>query len=621
MKISFKGFIDEIKKSIDAFEEEGAFSVGEGEAVIAVSRCDKGFSLKVSGKNAQIEYNTISDFNRALTIALYCLKNGEELSLSQSPNFESCGIMLDVSRGAVLKLEKVKDITRRIAKMGFNQIMLYTEDTYKLEDYPYFGYMRGRYTADELGDIVEYAESLGVEMVPCIQTLGHLESALRWSAFSCVKDAESVLMIGEEKTYELIETMIKTVRGCFKTKKIHIGMDEAFGVGLGEYLSKNGYRNRFEILSEHLKKVVEICKRYDFESMMWSDMFFRLASPHGAYYDIEAPLPSNVADLIPEGVSQVYWDYYHYDKELYRTFIREHKKMNCPIIFAGGVWIWSGPSVNYQNTFKTTIPALRVCREQGIEHVVATLWGDDGAECDVYEALYGLQLYAEYNYCDNPTEEKIEKMFKVCTGYDAKAFMLLDTENYSLTPDEIKPESYFTKQVLYQNPLLGLFDKNFEGYNLRKHYETLYNKLLEITAPHGLETLFECRIQLLKILKDKCDIGIRLKEAYQERDLKRLGELVDTLSLIVADIELLRNMRMKLWFENNKPFGYEEVNNRLGAAAAAAKLAHSRLTDFINGDIIRLEEFEEERLFYNGVESLQVTEPSSRRIMAVRISE
>lgn len=621
MKISFTGYIDEIKKSIDEFKAEEGFEIGEGEAEITVSKCDKGFSLEVSGRNAKIKYNNVSDFNRAFTIALYQFKNGEDISLSQSPHFECCGIMLDVSRGAVLRPEKVKDLVRRIAKMGFNQIMLYTEDTYKIDDYPYFGYMRGRYSADELSDMAEYAESLGIEMVPCIQTLGHLESALRWSAFSSVKDAESVLLIGEEKTYELIETMIKTVRGCFKTNKIHIGMDEAFGVGLGEYLLKNGYRNRFEILSEHLNKVVDICKKYDFEPMMWSDMFFRFATPDGEYYHEDAFLPDNVADLIPEGVSQVYWDYYHYDKKMYNTLISQHLKMNCPIIFAGGVWIWSGPSVNYEQTFKTTIPALEVCREHGIGHVVATLWGDDGAECDVYEALYGLQLYAEYNYCDDPTDKELRKMFKVCTGYDAEAFLLLDTEDYRLTPDAIEPESYFTKQVLYQNPLLGLFDKNFESYKLSEHYEALYNKLLKITAPKGLETLFECRIRLLKVLKNKCDIGIKLKQAYDKRDLKKLKELADTLRVIESDMELLCSMRMKLWFENNKPFGYEEVNNRLGAALASVRVARGRVMEFLNGDITEMCELEEERLYYNGVESLYVNEPFSKRAMVVRTAK
>ena len=71
-----------------------------------------------------------------------------------------------------------------------------------------------------------------------------------------------------------------------------------------------------------------------------------------------------------------------------RAMIGGHKKMNREIIFAGGIWTWSGPSLNYKQTFSNTIPALKVCKEQGIKNVFATMWGDDGAECDVFRLFW-----------------------------------------------------------------------------------------------------------------------------------------------------------------------------------------------------------------------------------------
>lgn len=38
--------------------------------------------------------------------------------------------------------------------MGYNFVMLYTEDTYCLNDELFFGYMRGGYTLAELQDLV-----------------------------------------------------------------------------------------------------------------------------------------------------------------------------------------------------------------------------------------------------------------------------------------------------------------------------------------------------------------------------------------------------------------------------------------------------------------------------------
>ena len=45
--------------------------------------------------------------------------------------------------------------------------------------------------------------------------------------FNEVKDYGNILLCGEEKTYTFIEAMIRICRNCFRTKRIHIGMDEA----------------------------------------------------------------------------------------------------------------------------------------------------------------------------------------------------------------------------------------------------------------------------------------------------------------------------------------------------------------------------------------------------------
>ena len=66
--------------------------------------------------------------------------------------------------------------------MGYQEVYLYTEDTYDLPGYPFFGYMRGKYTPEEIRVLDEKASFLGLELIPCIQTLGHLERFLHWEA-------------------------------------------------------------------------------------------------------------------------------------------------------------------------------------------------------------------------------------------------------------------------------------------------------------------------------------------------------------------------------------------------------------------------------------------------------
>ncbi|MBO5060279.1 MAG: family 20 glycosylhydrolase [Clostridia bacterium] len=192
-------------------------------------------------------------------------------------------------------------------------LMLYTEDMYKMDKYPYFGYMRGAYTKAEIKEIVEYADIFGIEVIPCIQTLAHLKMALQWDYANDFRDTENILLADEPKTYEFIEEMIKTTRECFKSDRIHIGMDEAFTLGMGQYLNKHGYKERFEIISDHLKKVYEIVKKYDFKPIMWSDMIFN------------EKMPENVSERIPDGVDMVYWEYWNLDEDFYTENIKRHQ--------------------------------------------------------------------------------------------------------------------------------------------------------------------------------------------------------------------------------------------------------------------------------------------------------
>ena len=98
--------------------------------------------------------------------------------------FKRKGIMIDCSRNAVRTPETVMRFADMMKKLGYNTLMLYTEDTYEIESEPYFGYLRGRYTKEELKRIDDYCDSLGIELIPCIQTLAHLNATMSWAAFS-----------------------------------------------------------------------------------------------------------------------------------------------------------------------------------------------------------------------------------------------------------------------------------------------------------------------------------------------------------------------------------------------------------------------------------------------------
>ena len=77
-------------------------------------------------------------------------------------SINSLGVYIDCSRNAVITVSAMKKFFDVIRSMGYNSAMIYTEDTFELDEYPEFGYMRGRYTKEELKEIVAYGEKIGI---------------------------------------------------------------------------------------------------------------------------------------------------------------------------------------------------------------------------------------------------------------------------------------------------------------------------------------------------------------------------------------------------------------------------------------------------------------------------
>lgn len=182
---------------------------------VQLEHLKSGIKVQKDGNRATIGFGRRVELFRALGLFVQHMDKPCILIEEQNTG-EMLGTMVDNSRNAVMNVQSIKKLLRYMALMGHNTLQLYTEDTYEIEGYPYFGYLRGRFTGEELRECDDYAALLGIELVPCIQTLAHLNAALRWSAFREVHDCNDILLAGEEKTYALIESMLASHITHFK---------------------------------------------------------------------------------------------------------------------------------------------------------------------------------------------------------------------------------------------------------------------------------------------------------------------------------------------------------------------------------------------------------------------
>lgn len=606
MKLYFNGDLDGLQTGLSILAREINVTLEQGGIPFTATHVDTP-TLRVTfdGAKGEIVYSARCEFFRAFGIAVEQLRLGNApFEVVEAPAFGMNGPMFDMSQGnAAFNINTLKGVLRSLALMGLSTLMLYTEDNYEITGHPYFGYMRPTYTQAQLRELDAYAYDLGIEMIPCIQTLAHMPDALHWDCFTPIRDYDACLLVGEEKTYDFLRDMLTSVASCFRTKKIHIGMDEAWNLGRGQYIDKFGYEEPIEIMKKHLTRVAALLREMGLEPMMWDDMFFRAAN-NGKYYDENFTVTDEVANLVPEGMRCVYWDYYRPTEEEYAQLLPQHLALDKNVVFAGGCWAWRGYALSWTKTRETTVAALSACRKFGVKDVFMTTWGDNGTEALATVNLLGCQLFAELGYAESYDRDKLARRFRFCTGGNLEDFEKLELLDLTPWTREMKasdPSAYNTsKTMMWQDILTGLLDKNYEEANLTPHYEALTPMLKEAIGRNGdLDGVFELSYRASRVLELKAEMGLRLTAAYRSGDKDALARIAnEELPELSARVKDLRLCHMENWMALYKPFGWDVLDMRYGSLLARIDSAIREVRAYLEGKLDTIEELDAERLVF-----------------------
>ena len=564
-----------------------------GEAGIDVT-CVPGDELAVEsdGKSVTLTWAAPIQFYRAVSLIPLPLT---ACSIREKARFQSSGIMFDCSRNAVLKPQALRFFFRKMALMGLNLGMMYTEDTYEVPGQPFFGYKRGRYTYDELKALDDYASLFGIELCPCIQTLGHLKRILHWPAYHHLRDNDEVLLADLDETYELLDQMIHAATAPYRSRRIHLGMDEAYGVGLGAHLARYGYEDPHSVIGRHLSRVLGICDKYGLHAMMWSDMYFHLDGRN--YHSPGLPSEKAKAAVDPR-ITLMYWDYYQPKEEAYADALYKHAQFPAPTVFAGGIWTWIGPAPDYPTTLQNTVSGLTACAKANIPLALATAWGDNGGECNLTAALLGLQLYGELTFRPDYDEDELARRFRRCCHADAQAFLDLSLLNYMPgMKDNPSDPVNACKFMLYQDPLIQLFEADTAGYAMAEHFGSLVTRY----ARYALENpdyalLFDFYTALANALALKCVWHEQAGDAVRSRNREQAAALADGIGATVEALDTLRVVWRRLWESTNKPNGFEIIEVRMGGIAARMSTAGEKMRAFALGQVDTIPELEEQAL-------------------------
>lgn len=246
---------------------------------------EEGYELSVTPHSIQLRANCAAGlFYGAQTLRqlLPTRSSGSltlpAVSIRDIPRFAWRGAMLDVARH-FFGMEDVKRYIDLISHYKMNRLHLHLSDDQgwriEIKSWPRLtevggstqvgGNGGGYYTQEQYREIVEYARSRYITIVPEIDTPGHTNAALAsYAALNSSEEAPplyegrqvgfSTLWINSEITYKFLDDVIRELAALTPAPYIHIGGDEAHSTPEGDY--KYFIRRVQEVVASHGKTAV-----------------------------------------------------------------------------------------------------------------------------------------------------------------------------------------------------------------------------------------------------------------------------------------------------------------------------------------------------------------------------
>ncbi|HEV2245648.1 MAG TPA: beta-N-acetylhexosaminidase, partial [Terriglobia bacterium] len=239
-----------------------------------------------------------------------------EVDIHDWPSLAYRGTMVDMSHGPLPTAEEVERQLDFMARWKANQYYFYSEDSIELKGFPLIN-PEGRFTQDQVREIIAYARQRHIDVVPCLELYGHQHDLFRVERYSEL----GFIRYGRDfdprsqQVISLLTDWIDQFSRLFPSPFFHIGFDET---GETKKLSSNPdklYMNLF-------LKVSDLVRGHGKTVMVWSDMF--------------AKYPTLIPQ-IPSGTIIVPWGYEH---TVYEPYWKPFATLPIPRFIASGVSIW-----------------------------------------------------------------------------------------------------------------------------------------------------------------------------------------------------------------------------------------------------------------------------------------
>nr|XP_021391494.1 hexosaminidase D [Lonchura striata domestica] len=209
-------------------------------------------------------------------------------------------------KGAAPRVEYLEQVLPLLRALGATGLLLEYEDTF-----PYTGPLEllqapHAYSPEELRALLSRARAQGLDVVPLVQSFGHMEFVLKHREFAHLREVKALpnaLNPHKEESLALVKAMIDQVMALHEDLRwFHIGCDEVYYLGEGEESKQwlQQQNNTPEKLCLSHIKAVATCLAWSYPMVtpiVWDDMLRGMSEETLA----ESGVPQLVQPMI--------WDY------------------------------------------------------------------------------------------------------------------------------------------------------------------------------------------------------------------------------------------------------------------------------------------------------------------------
>ena len=242
---------------------------------------------------------------------------------------------------------------------------------------------------------------------------------------------------------------------------------------------------------------------------------------------------------------------------------------------------------------------MKACRKTGMDKIFITMWGDDGGECPKLSALPVL-YYAKRVYDGETSIQKIKAEFQEIVGESFDAMLQMDAPNEICGNRGQGVPCNPSRYMFYSDLFSGYFDANLPSGGA-KEYKTIATRLQKYARKsEKFGYIYESLSRLCDFMSLKYDLGVRLRAAYQAGDRETLQELVGVIRAAEIKLDKFYDAFKRAWHEENKPYGFEIQDARMGALSRRMRSCRERLQAYLNGEEKEIPELQEKLLDYFG---------------------